>query len=60
MQLDNEDQRTTLVQLITNIPLQGNLQAMAQNVQALGALLEAVKNAKIGEAAGVTGGITGE
>lgn len=47
MQLDNEDQRTTLVQLITNIPLQGNLQAMAQNVQALGALLEAVRNASV-------------
>jgi len=49
MILDNEEQRANLVQVITNLPLQGNLQAMAQNVQALGALLEAVRRATIEE-----------
>jgi hypothetical protein len=47
MILDSEEQRTNLIQIITSLPLQGNLQAMSQNVQALSELLNAVKNAKI-------------
>jgi len=47
MILDNEEQRVILMQVITTIPLQGALQAMAQNVQALGQLLEAVKSATV-------------
>ena len=61
MILDNEEQRANLMQIITTIPLQGNLQNMSQNVQALAQLLEAVKNAKISETlTGVPGLITGE
>lgn len=49
MKVDSEQQRQELVQIITNVPMQGTLQQMAQSVQALGNLLTAVQGATVEE-----------
>lgn len=49
MILDSEEQRATLLNIVTALPLQGNLQEMTKNVQVLTLLYNAIKQAKISE-----------
>jgi len=55
MKLDSEQQRQTLIQIITNFPLNGNLQSMANAVNSLAGLLQLIEKAEIEDNVQATG-----